>query len=214
MIPYDQKILVVDVETRHLNLSHRIEDYNSNKVWQVSWIESVGQKIIKEHDHYVDVPRLNLSNLVAKLTHFDSYEYERKKKPAAGVWEQVKKYIYDKDYLIVGQNILGFDCYLLDTLARQAGERIDYSLFLERIYDTRAFGLAYKNGIEKPQKGSMIEWQFKILSDRSLKGKVSQTALMKDLGITSSDDDSRHNAIVDCRDTLAIFQELKKRLKL
>ena len=122
--------------------------------------------------------------------------------------------MYDPEYILVGQNILGFDGFLCDILARQAGERVDYSKFYDRMYDTRAFGLAYKNNLEKPQRGSMLEWQFKILNDKTLKGKVSQTALLKDLGITSSDESARHSSLCDCRDTLMIFNELKKRLKL
>lgn len=214
MIEYNQKIIILDVESRNLNLSHRIEDNNSNRVWQLGWIEAIGTKTISEHEYYIDVPNLNLSDLVKKLTNFDPEKYHKLKRPASEVWDKFKIKLYNEDYLIGGQNVLGFDCQMLDTLARQAGERVDYSLFYDRMYDTRAFGLAYKNNIEKPQRGSMLEWQFKILNDKSLKGKVSQTALMKDLGITSCDEWARHSAIVDCRDTLTIFNELKKRLKL
>lgn len=214
MIEYNQKIIILDVESRNLNLSHRIEDNNSNRVWQLGWIEAIGTKTISEHEYYVDVPNLNLSDLVKKLTNFDPEKYHKLKRPASEVWDKFKIKLYNEDYLIGGQNVLGFDCQMLDTLARQAGERVDYSKFYDRMYDTRAFGLAYKNNLEKPQRGSMLEWQFKILNDKTLKGKVSQTALMKDLGITSSDENSRHSSLTDCRDTLAIFNELKKRLKL
>lgn len=214
MIEYNQKISIQDFESRNLNLSHRIEDNNSNRAWQLGWINACGTKIISENEYYIDVPNLNLSDLVSKLTNFDYFKYNSLKKPATFVWEEVKKILYDPDYIIVGQNILNFDLFLYDMLARQAGDKIDYSKFLDRIYDTRAFGLAYKNNIEKPQRGSILEWQFKILNDRTLKGKVSQTALMKDLGITSVDEGARHSSLVDCRDTFAIFNELKKRLKL
>ena len=214
MLEYNQKICTWDHETRNLNLSHRIEDNNSNRSWQLGWINSIGSKIISENEYYIDVPNLNLSDVVRKLTNFDAERYKREKKSATEVWEKFKKVLYDPEYILVGQNILGFDGMISDILARQAGERVDYSLFYDRMYDTRAFGLAYKNNIEKPQRGSMLEWQFKILNDKSLKGKVSQTALLKDLGITSSDESARHSSLCDCRDTLMIFNELKKRLKL
>ena len=214
MIEYNQKIIIVDCESRNLNLSHRIEDNNSNKVWQLGWIEAIGTKTLAEHEYYVDVLNLNLSDLVKKLTNFDAEKYHKLKRPASEVWDKFKVKLYNEDYLIGGQNVLGFDCPLMDTLARQAKERVDYSKFYDRMYDTRAFGLAYKNNIEKPQRGSMLEWQFKILNDKTLKGKVSQTALLKDLGITSSDESARHSSLCDCRDTLMIFNELKKRLKL
>lgn len=214
MLEYNQKICVYDFESRHLGLGHRIEDPNSNKAWQLGWINSIGSKIISENEYYIDVPNLNLSDLVKKLTNFDAEKYHKQKKSATEVWEKFKKVLYDPEYILVGQNLLGFDIFLCDILARQAKERVDYSKFLDRIYDTRAFGLAYKNNLEKPQRGSILEWQFKILNDRSLKGKVSQTALLKDLGITSSDESSRHSSLCDCRDTFAIFCELRKRLSL
>lgn len=214
MIEYNQKICVFDFETRNLGLGHRIEDPNANKAWQLGWINSIGSKIISENEYYIDVPNLNLSDLVKKLTNFDAEKYNKFKKSPTEVWEQFKKVLYDPEYILVGQHILGFDIFLCDILAKQAGERVDYSKFLDRVYDTKPLGLAYKNNIEKPQRGSMLEWQFKISNDKSLKGKVSQTALLKDLGITSSDEAARHSSLCDCRDTLMIFNELKKRLKL
>lgn len=214
MLNYDQKICTFDFESRHLGLSHRIEDNNSNKAWQLGWINATGSRITSENEYYIDVPNLELSDVVKKLTNFDQVKYNKSKKSPTEVWEKFKKVLYDPEYILVGQNLLGFDIFLCDILAKQAKERVDYSRFLDRIYDTRAFGMAYKNTIEKPQRGSMIEWQFKILNDRSLKGKVSQTALMKDLGITSVDEGSRHSSLTDCRDTLAIFTELKKRMQL
>ena len=50
MIEYNQKIIIVDCESRNLNLSHRIEDNNSNKVWQLGWIEAIGTKTLAEHE--------------------------------------------------------------------------------------------------------------------------------------------------------------------
>lgn len=215
MLAFDFDALTLDCETRNLSLSPRIQDWNSNKVWQIAFILTKGTRIVKEFDFYIDVPNLDLSDQVKVLTNFDEFKYRKLKRPAEEVWPIIEQYLYDPKRIIIGQNILKFDCYLINTLAHQAGTKVDYSKFLERIYDTRAFGLAYKNSIDKPQNcDSLLLWQHKILNDRSLKGKVSQTALLKDLGLTSVDEGSRHNALTDIKDTFNIFTELKKRMQL
>lgn len=215
MLEYNQKMLILDCETRNLSLVPRINDWNANKVWQIAWLETSGARILNEFDYYIDVPNLDLSDVVKTLTHFDPVKYNRLKKPAEDVWPILEKYLYDPQYIIVGQNILHFDQPMLNTLAHQAGTKVDYSRFVERIYDTRAFGMAYKNSLDKPRNcDNLYLWQHKILNDRSLKGKVSQTALLKDLQLTSVDEGFRHNALTDIKDTFNIFNELKKRMQL
>lgn len=215
MLDYNFRAITLDTETRNLSLVPRVDDWNANKVWQISWIETSGSRILNEFDFYIDVPNLNLSDHVKILTNFDAAKYNRLKKPAEDVWPIVEKHLYNEDQIIIWQNGLGFDVYMLDTLARQAGSKIDYSRFVERTYDTRAFGLAYKNSLDKPRNSdNLYLWQHKILNDRSLKGKVSQTALMKDLGLKSVSEGERHSAIVDVKDTFNIFTELKKRMQL
>lgn len=214
MLEYNQKSITLDTETRSLNLLIADKPFpNYNSVWDIAWIECSGDYVNKENQYYIDVPNLNLSELVKTLTKFNAPEYHKQKKNCYDVWEKVKKVLYDKDYLIIGQNIIGFDVFMLGNLAKRCGEDIDWS-FLERVIDTRALGMAYKNEIEKPRAGSLIDWQFKVLNDRSLKGKVSQTALMKDLGLTSVSEGARHSAIVDVKDTFNIYKSLKRKLNL
>lgn len=213
MLKFDQKYIVADCESRHLNTSHQINIPNSNKVWQISWIETQGNRILTEHDYYVDVPNLNLSDEVAKLTHFDSGKYNRLKQPAKKVFDIFSKYLYDPQYIVIGHNLLNFDCFMFDILAEQAGERIDYSKFLERVYDTRPLAQAHRSGLDKPRNGDILDWQFKILNDRSLKAKVSQGVLLKFFGI-EHDPDSLHSAIVDVKMTWEIFKQLRKILEL
>lgn len=145
MLPYNFKALVIDVESRHLNTSHQINIPNSNKVWQISWIETQGNRVLEEHDYYVDVPNLNLSDEVAKLTHFDYAKYNRLKQPAKKVFDIFTKYLYDPQYIVIGHNLLNFDIFMFDILAEQAGERINYSKFLERVYDTRPLAQAHRS---------------------------------------------------------------------
>lgn len=214
MLPFDQKFLILDIESRHLSLL--INDgsvENGNAPWDLAWIEAKGNFIQKEYQYYIDIPNLNLSDLVKKLTNFDEQKYNKEKKPAEFVLEKFKKFLYDPEYIIIGQNILKFDIFLCSDLWARCGEKIDWS-FVDRIYDTRPLALAYKNNLEKPRNGSIIEWQYKILNDKSLKGRVSQTSLLKEFDLQSTDEGSRHSALTDIRDTFNIFKELKKRLEL
>lgn len=214
MLSFDQKAITLDTESRNLNLV--INDgslQNGNAPWDIAWLETKGNFPIKEHQYYIDVPNLNLSDLVKKLTHFDQTKYDREKKPAPVVLRELKKYLYDPSYIIIWQNGLKFDCFLLSDLFARCGEKIDWS-FMDRVYDTRPLGLAYKNNLEKPRNGSLLEWQYKILNDKNLKGRVSQTALLKEFGLESVDEGARHSALCDVKDTFNIFLQLKKRLEL
>ena len=214
MLNYNQKYIICDVESRNLNLHvHNGGIPNCNYPWEVAWIECSGEFTQNEFQYFVDVPSLNLSPLVRTLTHFNENKYNNLKQPPKFAWNKLKKYLYDEDYLIIGQNILGFDIFLIGILANMVGEKIDWS-FIDRIIDTRALGLAHKNGLEKPRNGSLIQWQYKILNDPSLKGRVSQTALLKEFNLESIDEGARHSGIVDVKDTFRIFCELKKKLKL
>ena len=211
---FDQKYLILDSETRNLNgliANNPVKD--ANQCWDLSWLEAKGNFIIAEHENFIDVPNLQLSDLVAKLTHFDRAKYNRLKKQPETVWAALKKFLYNEEYMIVGQNIINFDVYIIGILAKTVGENIDWS-FTERILDTRALAIAYKNNIERPRDGRLYNWQHKILNDRTLKGKASQSALLKEFGIQSVNEDARHSGLVDCKDTFAIFKELKKRMGL
>jgi DNA polymerase III epsilon subunit-like protein len=213
MLKFDQKYVTLDCESRSLNLSHKINIPNANQVWQISWIETQGNRILTEHDYYVDVPKLNLSDEVARLTHFDHAKYNRLKQPATKAFDALKKYLYDPQYIVIGQNILNFDWFMLDTLARQAGERIDYGRFIERTYDTRPLALAHRSGLDKPRNGDILDWQFKILNDRTLKAKTSQGVLLKFFGI-EHDPDRLHDGLYDVKMTWEIFKQLRKILEL
>jgi len=213
MLKFDQKYITLDVESRHLNTVHHIHVPNSNKVWQVSWIETQGNRILGEHDYYVDVPNLNLSDEVARLTHFDYAKYNRLKQPPTKAFEALKKFLYDPQYIVIGQNFLNFDLPMLDVLAKQAGERIHYEKFIERIYDTRPLAQAHRSGLDKPRNGDILDWQFKILSDRTLKAKVSQGVLLKFFGI-EHDPARLHDGLYDVKMTWEIFKQLRRILEL
>ncbi len=166
MLPYNQKYLVFDTETEGLNL-------HSSRTWQVSWLICQGDRVLKENDRYISHKDLQINSAVAKLTGFTWEEYDRRKEPLKNVWADFKKDLFNPEYKVIGQNLLGFDVYMVAAIQRSLGETPDYS-YLERIYDTRAYGKAYREELDKP-KDNLLSWQYKIIHDRSLKARVSQT---------------------------------------
>ena len=111
----------------------------------------------------------------------------------------------------MGQNLLGFDVYMLAVLQRLLGQEPDYS-YLPRILDTRALGKAYREELERP-KGNLLSWQYKIINDRSLKAKVSQNQLLKFFDI-EFDESKLHNALYDIKMCYQVFLKLKKHMDL
>ena len=204
MLPSNQKYLVFDTETEGLNLF-------SSKTWQLSWIVCQGNKIIETHDEFIVHKELNIPEIVKKLTGFNWDTYNKKAKPLDEVWNKFEKYIFDPQYIVVGQNLLGFDVYMLSILQRLLGQEPDYS-YLPRIYDTRALGKAYREELDKPN-GDFLSWQYKIINDRSLKAKVSQNQLLKFFDI-EFDQDKLHDALYDIQMCYQIFLKLKKHMNL
>ena len=204
MLPSNQKYIVFDTETEGLNLF-------SSKTWQLSWIVCQGNKILETHDEFIAHKELNIPKVVKNLTGFNWDIYNSKSRSLEEVWNKFEKYLFDPQYIIVGQNLLGFDVYMIAILQRLLGQQPDYS-YLSRIYDTRALGKAYREELQKP-KGDFLSWQYKIINDRSLKAKASQNQLLKFFDI-DFDQDKLHNALYDIQMCFEIFLKLKKHMDL
>ena len=204
MLPSNQKYIVFDTETEGLNLF-------SSKTWQLSWIVCQGNKILETHDEFIAHKELNIPKVVKNLTGFNWDIYNSKSRSLEEVWNKFEKYLFDPQYIIVGQNLLGFDVYMIAILQRLLGQQPDYS-YLSRIYDTRALGKAYREELQKP-KENFLNWQYKIINDRSLKAKVSQNQLLKFFDI-DFDEDKLHNALYDIQMCFEIFLKLKKHMDL
>ena len=204
MLPSNQKYIVFDTETEGLNLF-------SSKTWQLSWIVCQGSKILETHDEFIAHKELEIPQIVKKLTGFNWSTYNRKSRPLEEVWNKFEKYLFDPQYVIVGQNLLGFDVYMIAILQRLLGQQPDYS-YLTRIYDTRALGKAYREEIQKPSR-EFLSWQYKIINDRSLKARASQNQLLKFFDI-DFDDGKLHNALYDIKMCFKVFLKLKKHMDL
>jgi DNA polymerase III epsilon subunit-like protein len=193
----NQKYMVFDTETEGLNLV-------KSKPWQVSWIIAQGDKILEEHDLYVYWKKLNISDEAAKINGFSQKDYERRAIPNNEAWEKLEKYLYDPQYKIVGQNLLGFDVYMVNIWRKQRGMASDYS-FVNRIIDTKCITTAIMKNIPVDRE-NFLAWQYRLLNYREKGLKTSQASLLKRYDIPH-DPKKLHNSLYDVQMNYKIFRK-------
>ena len=201
-----QKYLIFDFETCNLNLVS-----SSNRPWQLSFIIATKDKILEKHDHFLKWEDLKVSDGAQRATGFDYTKYKIKAEEPLPILRKFDKLLYDKKYMIVGHNLLGFDIYVHNTLRKSLGLKTDFS-YLDRLIDTNCLAKAYRENLEKP-KDNLLSWQYKLINDRSLKAKVSQGTLLKFFDI-DHDESKLHNALYDIKKCFEVFCELKRRMNL
>jgi len=193
----NQKYLVFDTETEGLNLIR-------SRPWQVAWLVVEGGKILEKHDMFLDWPNLDVSAGAAKITGFTMKEYNKRKESPRKVWEKFSKYLYDKDTFIVGQNLLGFDVYMVNIWRELMKLEADYS-YVERIIDTRALAVAIAKDIPV-DKDDFISWQYRLINHRERKLKTSQAFLLKKYNI-DHDPKRLHDALYDIEMNFKVFRK-------
>lgn len=192
-----QKYIVFDTETEGLNLI-------KSKPWQAAWLVIEGDKIIKKYDKLIMWKDLNVSRDAARITGFDRKFYNRNAEDPVSVWKELSKYLYDEDYLIIGQNLLGFDVYMVDVWRKLIGEKLDQS-YIERIIDTKSLAMAIAK--ESPvDKDNFIYWQYRWLDYRQRGLKTSQLSLLKKYEI-DFDKKRLHDALYDIEMNFKIFKK-------
>ena len=103
---FDQKYIIFDTETEGLNLV-------SSKPWQLAWIEATGKKITKKQNRFLKWDEINVSEEAAKITGFNKKDYLSKAEDPTTVFKEFMDLISQDDVIVVGQNILGYDLYML-----------------------------------------------------------------------------------------------------
>lgn len=193
---FNQKYIIFDTETEGLNLV-------SSKPWQIAWIEAVGKKVIDKQDRFIYWDDLNVSNDAAKITGFNKSTYLKKAEDPKKVWGEFSKKLYDPEYIIVGQNILGYDIYILNVLARLIGEKINFD-FIRRCIDTSAL----EKAIVKENKSISIDERtslmIKYLNYRERGLKTNQKHLLQKYEIDFNEN-LLHDALYDIEKNYEIF---------
>jgi DNA polymerase III epsilon subunit-like protein len=195
---FDQKYIIFDTETEGLNLV-------SSKPWQLAWIEATGKKIIKKQNRFLKWDDLNVSDDAARITGFNKQDYISKAEDPEKVYKEFMDLIMDEDVIIVGQNILGYDIYMLGVIARNLGVEIDYS-FISRILDTKVIATALGKGNKTPDKDDMLTWQLRYLNYRERGLKTNQKFLLQHYEIPF-DENQLHDALYDIEKNFEIFQK-------
>ena len=195
---FDQKYVIFDTETEGLNLV-------TSKPWQLAWIEATGKKIVKKQNRFLKWDDLNVSEDAAKVTGFDKKEYESKAEDPAVVFKEFMGLISQDDVIVVGQNILGYDLYMLGVIARNLNIIMDYS-FINNCFDTKAIATALAKGNKTPDKDDFIGWQIKWLHYRERGLKTNQKFLLQHYEIDFNEA-KLHDALYDIEKNFEIFQK-------
>ena len=146
---------------------------------------------------------LNVSEDAARVTGFNYTSYAKQAEDPSIVYKDFINLINQDDIIIVGQNLLGYDIYILGVIARKLGIKIDYS-FVNRIFDTKAIATALAKDNKNPDKEDFISWQLKWLNYRERGLKTNQKYLLEYYDI-DFDAKKLHDALYDIEKNFEIF---------
>ena len=192
-----QRYFVFDTETEGLNLV-------TSKPWQVAWLVVEGDKIISRNDKFIQWPTLNVSEGAAKVTGFSRKEYEKKAESPDQVWSEFSTELYNEDNLIIGQNLLGFDVYMVNLWRNLMGMQSDHS-YVRRIIDTKSLATAIAKQIPV-DKDNFLPWQYRLLNYKERGLRTSQATLLKKYDIPH-DPKRLHDALYDIEMNFKVFRK-------
>lgn len=192
----NQKYLVLDVEAESLNLCLA-------RPWEIGYIVCTQNKILVENCDFIFLEDLNISADAARITRFDYNLYRQKAKDAKKVFDEFSKYLYDPDVIVVGQNILNYDGYIIQNFRRALGLKPDWS-FINRVIDTRALSFAIQKSVKTVDHNDLYCWQMRYMHARERGIKTSLESLLKNYSIPY-DKDQHHNSLWDSQMTKEVF---------
>lgn len=194
-----QKYLIWDTETEGLNL------YLS-RPWQLAYATYIDESLVKARDIYVRWPNLQVSKRAAEITRFSYEKYDRVAIDPVLALDEFEKYLYDPEYLILGQNLLGYDIYIHNTWRRLCGRPSDYS-YLYRVYDTNCLAKAMKKEMKVGEENHFrFQWKLTNFYEKGM--KTSLGALCKEFEIPV-DENKQHDALYDIDINKKVFDKLK-----
>ena len=193
----NQKYLIFDTATESLNLVN-------SRPWQISGAIAQGDKIIKHEDRFVFWEDLKMSDGAAKITRFDRALWQKKAEDPQKVLSDFDKYLYDKDYLIVGANLFGFDIYQHNNISRALGLKTDYS-YINRIIDVQAIQKGIYLGLKSiPENRTAWHYQMQNFRQKGMKTSVKHLCSLYDIDY---DENKAHDAVYDNNLVFSIFRK-------
>lgn len=190
-LSYNNKIkyATMDCETEGISIA-------LHRPWEIAFLISQGNKTLESKVLYPWFKDLNVGKRAAEVTGFNFEKYRDLATPKEDVWEEIKSYLYHPDYLIVGHNFLGFDIFLLRTLAKACNDWPGWDGYIEKVLDTLCLSRMYHNGT-KPDPNNFLGSQLAQLGKppRGAK-KANLTAMAKEFSIPV-DETKTHAALYD-----------------
>lgn len=196
-----QKYIFFDFETCCLNLGSL-----DNKPWQLGFIIIENGRIVKKKDYWIQWPDLKMTAAAAKMTGWTKAKYDKKATDAKSILAEFEHYLYNKDYINVGHNILGFDIYVHGIYRRCLGLKPDYS-YVYRSIDTLCLAKAIKNDIKFDRDDNLFSWQYRLnnMIDRKSKKKLIDLCKYYDIKI---DENKLHDAMYDIEQNYEVFKKM------
>ena len=202
--------LVWDAETESLGLTP-----NSNKIWQLGWILFEGKKETLSREDWLKQDNLDISKDAARITNFSWEEYNRRKVDLEPCFSEFSSYLYNPEYLNIGQNIFNFDHYLVNITRLQLGLKPDFS-FIRRSICIRNLHLSLVLDVKPPKIGTS-EWVAFNYKMSGFKKRGVKSNLKYLCGVYEVEyDETKHHssANFDVSITKAIFDKLLWKIEL
>jgi DNA polymerase III epsilon subunit-like protein len=193
----NQRYLVLDTETEGLNLV-------KSRPYQVSWIIAQGDRVLEKNDRYLWWSDLQMSEGAVRTNKFKYDYYKSRAEDPKSVWEDFSKELYNPEYKVVGQNLLGFDVYMINVWRKLMGLGSDHS-YVDRIIDTLSLARAIAKE-DEPNFDNFMCWQYgwNNFFQRGL--RAGQATLLKKYNIPH-DKDRLHDALYDIEMNFKIFRK-------
>jgi DNA polymerase III epsilon subunit-like protein len=169
-------------------------------------IKVTGDKIVSTKNYYVKWDtHLKISADAARITRFNPNVLEKRGLSPEEVFPTMEDWLDNADY-IVGHNILGFDLFLIKDFYKYMGK--PYKHLVEKIIDTNCIAKGLKFGSYYKQDENFLEYQYKMYNERRKGIRTNLAALGREYEI-EHDDDNLHDAVVDLRLNIKVWNKIK-----
>ena len=208
LLRYDKKktLVFIDCETFNLCLNKC-----HNLPWQIAMLKVTGNDSTAEKDYLIKWDtNLKIGAEAARITRYSQTKMDKEGVSPEEVFATIKDWLDNADY-IVGHNVLGFDIYLIKALYEYMGE--DYRHLTTKVIDTNCIARGVKYDLPYKTEDDFTCYQYKILNTRRKGVKSSLTALGREFDI-DHDYDNLHNALVDLKLNLKVWNKLKWQIDL